>query len=189
MPLAMAGHSLGEYSALVAAGALSLADATRAVAARASAMQSAVPAGTGGIAAVLGLDDEAAVAVCEQVNATRDVPSVFAVNFNAPGQVVLAGFKDAVDAAIAAAKTAGARRAMALPMSVPVHCPLMAPAAASLGAALDAVSISAPKVPVLHNADLAPHGRAGSHPRCAGGAAAAAGALERHRRGAPVGRL
>ena len=151
-PTIAAGHSLGEYSALVAAGALNLADATRLVRSRGQAMQAAVPQGAGAMAAILGLDDEAVEQCCAQA-ADGDVVS--AANYNAPGQVVIAGQAAAVDRAIAACKAAGARRAMALSVSVPSHCALMKPAVETLSEALEALEISAPEFPVVQNVDAA----------------------------------
>ncbi len=151
-PTHFAGHSLGEYSALVAADALDFDDAVRLVRLRAEAMQSAVPAGEGAMAAVLGLDDAEIVLACAEA-AAGDVVS--AVNFNAPGQVVIAGSKAAVDRAIAACKARGAKRAMPLPVSVPSHCALMRPAADKLAEALVGISVNVPLVPVIHNADVA----------------------------------
>ena len=156
-PMAMAGHSLGEFSALVCAQSLGFSDAVRVVQARAQLMQAAVPIGQGGIAALLGLDDGAVESLCETVRSELAGRSVTAVNYNAPGQVVVAGHGDAVDAVVARARDAGARRAIKLPMSVPVHCPLMAPAAEGFNRVLAEVSFLAPQIPVLHNADLAAH--------------------------------
>lgn len=156
-PDVVAGHSLGEYSALVAAGALDFAAAVALVDERARLMQEAVPAGEGGIAALLGLDDDTVVALCAQVSDSMAPRQVSAVNFNAPGQVVIAGHADAVETALGAAREAGARRAIALPMSVPVHCDLMRPAAEGLSAALAAADISTPRIAVIHNADLSSH--------------------------------
>jgi [acyl-carrier-protein] S-malonyltransferase len=150
-PAVLAGHSLGEYSALVAAEALSFADALRLVRLRAEAMQAAVPAGQGGMAAILGLDDEAIRAACLQA-AQGEV--VEAVNFNSPGQVVIAGSKAAVERACELCKAGGAKRALPLPVSVPSHCALMKPAAEKLAAALAEIEIRAPRIPVLHNADV-----------------------------------
>ena len=149
-----AGHSLGEYSALVAFGALGLPDAIRTVAARGRFMQEAVPEGEGGIAAIIGLDDDAVVALCERVRARAGLGHVSAVNYNAPGQVAIAGTSRAIGAAIGEAREAGARRAVRLPMSVPVHCPLIAPAAARFEGALAMVRIEPPAVPILHNVDV-----------------------------------
>ncbi|WP_462328238.1 ACP S-malonyltransferase [Thiohalocapsa halophila] len=153
VPAAMAGHSLGEYSALVCAGALDFTDAVGLVAERARLMQAAVPAGTGAMAAILGLDDDQVRAVCaEQAGGEVLEP----VNFNAPGQVVIAGHKAAVERGAAAAKTAGAKRAVVLAVSVPSHCALMQAAAAELAERLAATPLRAPAVPVLHNASAAP---------------------------------
>jgi [acyl-carrier-protein] S-malonyltransferase len=154
MPAMMAGHSLGEYTALVCAGAMDFADAVRLVRLRAEAMQSAVPEGLGAMAAVLGLDDDAVRAVCAEA-AQGEV--LEAVNFNSPGQVVIAGHKSAVERGCALAKEKGAKRALPLPVSVPSHCALMQPAAEKLVAALADIHIQAPAVPVLHNADVASH--------------------------------
>ena len=151
-PAVVAGHSLGEYSALVAAGALSFADAVKLVRLRAELMQSAVPQGVGAMAAVLGLDDDQVQAICAQA-AQGEV--VEAVNFNSPGQVVIAGNVAAVERAMAAAKEAGAKRALPLPVSVPSHCSLMKPAAEKLAEALQNVSIHTPQIRVIHNADVA----------------------------------
>lgn len=153
-PALMAGHSLGEYTALVCAGALGFADGIRLVRLRAEAMQSAVPEGVGAMAAVLGLDDAAVRAVCAEA-AQGEV--LEAVNFNSPGQVVIAGNKAAVDRGCALAKEKGAKRAVPLPVSVPSHCALMKPAADTLRAALAAIEIKSPEIPVLHNADVASH--------------------------------
>ena len=151
-PAVVAGHSLGEYSALVAAGALSFADAEKLVRLRAELMQSAVPQGVGAMAAVLGLDDDQVQAICAQA-AQGEV--VEAVNFNSPGQVVIAGNVAAVERAMAAAKEAGAKRALPLPVSVPSHCSLMKPAAEKLAEALQNVAIHTPQIRVIHNADVA----------------------------------
>lgn len=151
-PALLAGHSLGEYSALVAAGALSLIDGVKLVAERGRLMQEAVPAGTGAMAAILGLDDDAVRAACAQA-AQGDVVS--AVNLNAPGQVVIAGAKAAVERAIEACKAAGAKRAIALPVSVPSHCALMQPAADQLAVRLRDIAIRVPSIPVINNVDVA----------------------------------
>ncbi len=153
-PAMMAGHSLGEYTALVCAGALGFADAIKLVRLRAEAMQSAVPEGVGAMAAVLGLDDDAVRAVCAEA-AEGEV--LAAVNFNSPGQVVIAGHKAAVDRGCALAKAKGAKRALPLPVSVPSHCALMQPAAEKLRLALAEIEIKTPSVTVLHNADVASH--------------------------------
>jgi [acyl-carrier-protein] S-malonyltransferase len=150
-PIVVAGHSLGEYSALVAAGALSLADAVRTVRFRAQAMQEAVPMGTGAMAAILGLDDDTVRLACAQA-AEGEV--VEAVNFNAPNQVVIAGHKTAVERAAERAKAAGAKRAVMLPVSAPFHSTLLAPAAERLSAFLREVAISAPRFPVVNNVDV-----------------------------------
>ena len=152
-PQGLAGHSLGEYSALVAAEAISFPDAVALVAERAAAMQSAVPEGSGAMAALLGLDDAAVGALCA-AQALDDV--LEPVNFNSPGQVVIAGTAVAVERAIAAAPAAGARRAIKLSVSVPSHCALMRPAAARLAERLAQTSWQMPKIPVYHNVTAAP---------------------------------
>ncbi|WP_442489678.1 ACP S-malonyltransferase [Halomonas litopenaei] len=153
-PGAMAGHSLGEYSAMVCAGALSFAEGVRLVRLRGEAMQQAVPAGQGAMAAILGLDDAAVEQACAKA-ADGDV--VAAVNYNAPGQVVIAGSKAAVDRAIAACQEAGAKRAMPLPVSVPSHCELMRPAAERLEQALGDIELKAPRYTVVQNVDAQAH--------------------------------
>lgn len=153
-PALLAGHSLGEYAALVAAGALGFADAIRLVRFRAEAMQAAVPEGVGAMAAILGLDDDAVRAVCDEAAAGEVVE---AVNLNSPGQVVIAGNKAAVERAMALAKEKGAKRALPLPVSVPSHSSLMRPAADRLLAHLQSVPIAAPAIPVLHNTDVRAH--------------------------------
>ena len=150
-PKLMAGHSLGEYSALVCAGALMFPDAVKLVSERGRFMQTAVPEGSGSMAAILGLEDEVVREVCRSA-ASGEV--VEAVNFNSPGQVVIAGAKDAVERACDLAKEAGAKRAMPLPVSVPSHCALMRPAAERLSEQLAAISISPPAIPVLHNVNV-----------------------------------
>ncbi len=155
----MAGHSLGEYTALVAAGALTLADALPLVRYRAQCMQQAVPEGVGGIAAILGLDDEVVRAVCTE-GAQGEV--LEAVNFNSPGQIVIAGNRVAVERGMELAKSKGAKRAIMLPMSVPSHCSLLKGAAEQLRDYLKNVTVSAPSVPVLHNADVASYNDAAS---------------------------
>jgi len=152
-PALMAGHSLGEYSALVCAEALTLTDAARLVAERARLMQDAVPAEQGAMAAILGLADEEVIGLCAE-QAGAEV--LEAVNFNAPGQVVIAGARAAVERALVAAKAAGAKRALALPVSVPAHCALMRPAAAAFQAVLADCPLRAPRIPVLHNVTVAP---------------------------------
>jgi [acyl-carrier-protein] S-malonyltransferase len=148
MPAYLAGHSLGEYSALVCAGAMAFAEAAKLVADRGRFMQEAVPAGQGGMAAILGLDDEAVRQVCRQA-AQGEV--LEAVNFNSPGQVVIAGTAAAVTRGVEQAKAAGAKRAVVLPVSVPSHCALMHPAAERFAARLHEVKIATPRIPVLHN--------------------------------------
>jgi [acyl-carrier-protein] S-malonyltransferase len=151
-PSVMAGHSLGEYAALTAAGCFTLADAVRVVRIRADAMQAAVPVGTGAMAAVLGLDDEAVRVACASV-AEGEV--VEAVNYNAPAQVVIAGHATAVLRAMAAAKAAGAKRAVQLPVSAPFHSSLLKPAADVLQNALAKLNMLEPQIPVLNNVDVA----------------------------------
>lgn len=151
-PAFVAGHSLGEYSALVAAGCLSLADAVRLVERRGQLMQEAVPAGEGAMAAILGLEDADVLAACE---ASAGGEVVSAVNFNAPGQVVIAGSSAAVARAIEACKAKGAKRAMALPVSVPSHCALMRPAAERFAEAVEAVAWQAPNLPLVQNVSAA----------------------------------
>lgn len=151
-PQLVAGHSLGEYSALVAAGAMAFADAVPLVRFRAQAMQEAVPAGEGGMAALLGLEVEAVREACAEA-ARGEV--VEAANLNAPGQIVIAGAKAAVERAIEAAKARGAKRAMLLPVSAPFHCALMKPAAERLAERLASVAIRQPEIAVLNNADVA----------------------------------
>ncbi len=151
MPSYFAGHSLGEYTALVASGALAFADAVPLVRFRAGAMQAAVPEGTGGIAAILGLD----VDVVRQVCLDAAGPDVLeAVNLNSPGQIVIAGHRGAVERGMALAKERGAKRALMLPMSVPSHCALMQPAADKLREYLKTINVTAPAIPVVQNADV-----------------------------------
>jgi len=149
-PAIVAGHSLGEYAALVAAGALALAAALPLVRFRAQAMQEAVPAGVGAMAAIMGLDDMALAAACAEAAQGQIVAPV---NFNAPGQIVIAGHREAVERAIVAAKAKGAKRGVLLPVSAPFHSSLLKPAADRLAAYLVDVSIAIPSVPVLHNVD------------------------------------
>ena len=151
-PQWVAGHSLGEYAALVAAEVLTLADAVPLVRLRAQAMQEAVPAGEGAMAAVMGLDAEAIAQACAEA-AQGEVVS--AANLNAPGQIVIAGAKAAVDRAIAACKARGARRAVLLPVSAPFHCELMKPAAEKLQARLQDIAFAEPKIAVVNNVDVA----------------------------------
>lgn len=152
LPIVLAGHSLGEYTALVASGALSFKDALPLVRYRAQVMQSAVPAGVGAMAAILGLDDDTVRAVCAEA-AQNEV--LEAVNLNSPGQVVIAGNKSAVERGMELAKAKGAKRALPLPVSVPSHCALMQPAAVKLAQYLDNVTVNTPRISVLHNADVA----------------------------------
>jgi [acyl-carrier-protein] S-malonyltransferase len=158
-PSVVAGHSLGEYTALAAAGALAFADALALVRFRAQAMQEAVPSGVGAMAAILGLDDAGVAAACAEAAQGQAVEPV---NFNSPAQVVIAGHRDAVLRAIEAAKARGAKRGMLLPVSAPFHSSLMKPAAERLAARLAQVAISPPSIPVLHNADVAEHADAAS---------------------------
>jgi [acyl-carrier-protein] S-malonyltransferase len=158
-PLMMAGHSLGEYTALVASGALKFADALPLVRYRAECMQLAVPEGVGGIAAILGLDDEVVREVCKEA-AQNEV--LEAVNYNSPGQIVIAGNRAAVERGMELAKARGAKRALMLPMSVPSHCSLLKGAADKLRAYLENVAMQAPAVPVLHNADVKSYSDAAS---------------------------
>ncbi|MCQ4299806.1 ACP S-malonyltransferase [Pseudomonas songnenensis] len=151
-PAFVAGHSLGEYSALVAAGSLPFADAVKLVELRGQLMQQAVPAGQGGMAAILGLEDADVLAACAEA-AQGDVVS--AVNFNAPGQVVIAGSAAAVERAIEACKAKGAKRAMALPVSVPSHCDLMRPAAERFAASVEAIAWQAPQILLVQNVSAA----------------------------------
>jgi [acyl-carrier-protein] S-malonyltransferase len=153
-PQYVAGHSLGEYTALVAAEALTFEDAILLVAERGRLMQEAVPEGIGAMAAILGLTDEQVVTICEQ---TANGEVVSAVNFNSPGQVVIAGHVGAVDRAMVAAKDAGAKRALLLPVSVPSHCALMEPAANQLADVLNPIVINSPKMTLIHNVDAAAH--------------------------------
>ena len=152
-PAFVAGHSLGEYSALVVAGVIGFADALRLVERRGQLMQQAVPAGEGGMAAILGLDNEQVIQLCAQA-AQGDVVS--AVNFNAPGQVVVAGQAVAVERAIEACKGAGAKRAIALPVSVPSHCALMKPAAEQLAKDFEKISWQAPQITLVQNVSARP---------------------------------
>jgi [acyl-carrier-protein] S-malonyltransferase len=151
IPVAMAGHSLGEYSALVSAGSIALSDAALLVADRGRFMQEAVPAGIGAMAAILGLDDEVVIEICAKA-AESEVAS--AVNFNSPGQVVVAGNTSAVERTVNLAKEAGAKRAVILPVSVPSHCSLMAPAADRLAERLATIEINKPSIPVYNNVDV-----------------------------------
>jgi len=151
-PICMAGHSLGEYTALVASGSLGFGDGIKLVRTRAELMQSAVPAGVGAMAAILGLEDEVVVKVCADYSGEGIVQ---AVNFNSNGQVVIAGNKAAVDATCEAMKAAGAKRAVLLPVSVPSHCSLMDEAALKFKTEVDAIQFSMGSIDVLHNVDAA----------------------------------
>lgn len=150
-PNTIAGHSLGEYTALVCAEVLAFTDAVSLVADRARFMQNAIPAGEGAMAAILGLGDDAVIAVCERA-AGGEVVS--AVNFNSPGQVVIAGHRNAVNRAVEMAKEEGAKRAVVLPISVPSHCQLMEPAAHDLAERLQKTNINVPKIDVINNVDV-----------------------------------
>lgn len=152
IPLIMAGHSLGEYTALVAANVLTYQDALPLVKFRAQVMQNAVPEGVGAMAAILGLDDETVRTVCSEASQGEVLE---AVNLNSPGQVVIAGNKNAVERGMELAKAKGAKRALALPVSVPSHCALMKPAADELRDYLQHVTVTPSAIPVLHNADVA----------------------------------
>ncbi|MFO1436466.1 MAG: ACP S-malonyltransferase, partial [Gammaproteobacteria bacterium] len=153
-PSVLAGHSLGEYTALVCAGALAFKDAVALVAMRGRCMQSAVPADTGAMAAVLGLEIDQLEKICADASAEE---TVTCANLNAPGQIVIAGHRGAVERAIAAAKSAGAKRALLLPVSVPSHCPLMRDAATQLQQHLQGISWRTPTIPVVHNVDVQTH--------------------------------
>ncbi len=152
MPLILAGHSLGEYSALVCAGVLDFSDAIKLVEARGQFMQQAVPEGQGGMAAILGLEDAQVVEACKQA-AKGEV--LQAVNYNSPGQVVVAGSKAAVERIVIVAKEMGAKRALPLPVSVPSHCDLMKPAAEQLAEKLKSIVFSPAAIPVINNVDVA----------------------------------
>jgi [acyl-carrier-protein] S-malonyltransferase len=149
-PSIVAGHSLGEYSALVCAGALDFADAVRLVEARGQFMQAAVPPGEGAMAAIIGMDNDVIVSVCE---ASAQGQIVVPVNYNSPGQVVIAGAKSAVERAMVACKEAGAKRALPLPVSIPSHCALMLPAADKLRTMLAGIQVRVPTIPVVQNVD------------------------------------
>ena len=150
-PSVMAGHSLGEYSALVCAGALEFTDVVKLVELRGLAMQDAVPAGVGAMSAIIGLENDVIAENCAK--AAQD-QVVAPVNFNSPGQVVIAGHKEAVERANVLMKESGAKRALPLPVSVPSHCALMKPAAEKLAAALADITVSAPVIPVINNVDV-----------------------------------
>ena len=156
-PIYLAGHSLGEYTALVCSGALDFKSAVALVEFRGQVMQQAVPVGTGAMAAILGLEDNAVRQACAEAAQNQVVA---AVNFNSPGQVVIAGEKAAVERAIECCKAKGAKRAVLLPVSVPSHCALMRPAAERLAAKLSETTLKAPGIPVIHNVDVAVHSEA-----------------------------
>jgi len=156
VPMVFAGHSLGEYAALVAAEALDFEDAIKLVSKRGQLMQAAVPEGKGAMAAIIGLTDDPIIQICEKVSEDIGEP-VQAVNFNSPGQVVIAGTTDAVNAAMEALKEEGAKRALPLPVSVPSHSSLMKPAADELAVYLKGVTINTPKIQVIHNVDARSH--------------------------------
>ena len=155
-PFVLAGHSLGEYAALVAAGSIEFADAIKLVAERGRLMQNAVPEGEGAMAAILNLTNEQIIEICEKASSETDL-IVEAVNFNSPGQVVIAGNTAAVDKAIELAKEAGAKRALKLPVSVPSHSSLMKPAADQLTETLKNITIKTPEIQVIHNVDAKSH--------------------------------
>jgi [acyl-carrier-protein] S-malonyltransferase len=156
-PAMLAGHSLGEYTALVASGALTFADALPLVKFRAEVMQKAVPVGTGAMAAILGLEDDMIVSLCAEAQGDEVLQ---AVNFNSPGQVVIAGNVAAVERGMALAKEKGAKRAVSLPVSVPSHCLLMKPAADEMAQYLLDINVDTPNIPVLHNSDVASYDNA-----------------------------
>lgn len=151
IPTVMAGHSLGEYAALVAAEAMDFADAIRVVSRRGQLMQSAVPAGEGAMAAILGLEDELVEAICREAEEGQVVAPA---NYNSPGQLVIAGASNAVERAIRKCQDAGAKRAMVLPVSVPSHCALMIPAGEALAEVLASIDFGKPTVPVINNVDV-----------------------------------
>lgn len=153
-PVLLAGHSLGEYSALVAADVIDFQDAVKLVALRGKFMQTAVPAGVGAMAAILGMEDDAVETLC---NDCAQSEVLAAVNYNSPGQIVIAGNKSAVDRACVEAKTRGAKRALPLAVSVPSHCALMLPAAEMLTQHLQSLSFKTPQIPVIHNVDVQTH--------------------------------
>lgn len=150
-PTVLAGHSLGEYSALVCAGVIDFKEAIKLVELRGQLMQEAVPAGVGAMFAIIGLDNDSIAKACEEAEQGEVVSPV---NFNSPGQVVIAGNKDAVERAGVLCKEAGAKRALPLPVSVPSHCALMKPAADKLAVALESLEFSAPALPVINNVDV-----------------------------------
>ncbi len=153
----LAGHSLGEYTALVVSGALTFSDALRLVSYRAKIMQECVPEGMGGMAAIVGLDDDEVRAVCAEVMSNCEGMLLEPANFNSPGQVVIAGHKNAVQHAMELSKVKGAKLTVLLPMSIPSHCSLMKPAAEKMRQLLDKISFELPTIPVLHNVDVQQH--------------------------------
>lgn len=157
MPNWMAGHSLGEYSALVCSGSIDFEQSVKVVAQRGHLMQEAVPEGVGAMAAVIGLTDDQVINICAESAESAESQVVTAVNFNAPGQVVIAGHAEAVNRAMKAAKEAGAKRAILLPVSVPSHCQLMSSAAEKLFEILQSISVETPHMNLLHNVDVALH--------------------------------
>lgn len=156
-PYYLAGHSLGEYAALVAAESLSLSDALKLVRYRAQVMQETVPEGTGGMAAIVGLDDDTVSSICTEITAILPGTSLEPANFNAPGQVVIAGHSQAITQAVTLAKSKGAKLAVVLPMSIPSHCSLMQPAAEKFALLLETTTFQSPKIPVFHNVDVQQH--------------------------------
>lgn len=156
-PYYLAGHSLGEYAALVAAESLSLSDALKLVRYRAQVMQETVPEGTGGMAAIVGLDDDTVSSICTEITAILPGASLEPANFNAPGQVVIAGHSQAITQAVTLAKSKGAKLAVVLPMSIPSHCSLMQPATEKFALLLETTTFQSPKIPVFHNVDVQQH--------------------------------
>ena len=156
-PTFLAGHSLGEYTALVAAEALAFEDALKLVRFRAQVMQQAVPEGVGAMAAILGLDDHVIETICTEITINSDNKSLEPANFNSPGQVVISGHQNAVSQGINLAKEKGAKRAVMLPMSIPSHCALMRPAAQEMQKQLEQTTLQTPNIPVLHNVDAKHH--------------------------------
>jgi len=156
-PHYLAGHSLGEYAALVAAKSLSLQDALKLVRYRAQVMQETVPEGTGGMAAIVGLDDDTVSSICTEITSRLPDTSLEPANFNAPGQVVIAGHSPAIAQAVTLAKSKGAKLAVMLPMSIPSHCSLMQPAVEQLALLLEKIAFQPPQIPVLHNVDVQQH--------------------------------
>lgn len=161
-PHYLAGHSLGEYAALVAAKSLSLQDALKLVRYRAQVMQETVPEGTGGMAAIVGLDDATVSSICTEITSRLPDTSLEPANFNAPGQVVIAGHSPAITQAVTLAKSKGAKLAVMLPMSIPSHCSLMQPAAEQLALLLEKIAFQPPQIPVLHNVDVQQHSETAS---------------------------